>query len=285
MFGYVTIYKPELKVKDYEKYKAYYCGLCRTLKDKYGFSGQMTLTYDMTFAIILLSSLYEIEANRTEHRCKVHPVKKQIMLQNEITEYAASMNMVLAYYHLVDDWKDDKSLSGFAGAKMLKRKVKKVILKYPRQCRAIKASLKHLSDLEKAEEKHIDAVAGCFGELMAELFIYRQDQWENELRRFGFFLGKFIYIMDAYDDLKKDVENGSYNPLASYYRDKSYEENCMQMLTMMIGECSNAFERLPCLQDADILRNILYSGVWMKYNKIQNGLIEEKNRKEQKNGK
>lgn len=285
MFGYVTIYKPELKVKDYEKYKAYYCGLCRTLKDNYGFSGQMTLTYDMTFAIILLSSLYEIEAKRTEHRCKVHPVKKQIMLQNEITEYAASMNMVLAYYHLVDDWKDDKSFSGFAGAKMLKRQVKKAVLKYPRQCRAIKASLKRLSDLEKAEEKHIDAVAGCFGELMAELFIYRQDQWENELRRFGFFLGKFIYIMDAYDDLKKDMENGSYNPLASYYRDNSYEENCMHMLTMMIGECSNAFERLPCLQDADILRNILYSGVWMKYNKIQNGLIEEKNRKELKNGK
>lgn len=285
MFGYVTIYKPELKVKDYEKYKAYYCGLCRTLKENYGFTGQMTLTYDMTFAVIFLSSLYEMEARRSEHRCKMHPAKKQVMLQNEMTEYAASMNMVLAYYYFLDDWKDDKSFSGYAGAKVLKRKVKKVVLEYPRQCRVIRDSLKRLTALEKAEEKSIDAVAGCFGELMAELFIYKQDQWENELRRFGFFLGKFIYIMDAYDDLKKDLEDGCYNPLTGYYKNETYEKDCMSMLTMMIGECSNAFERLPCLQDADILRNILYSGVWMKYNKIQNGLIDDNNRKEQDNGK
>ena len=79
MFGYVTICEPELKVKDLKKYKAYYCGLCRVLKEEYGFMGQMTLTYDMTFAIILLSSLYESVADLETHRCKVHPVKKQMM--------------------------------------------------------------------------------------------------------------------------------------------------------------------------------------------------------------
>lgn len=78
MFGYVTVCEPELKVKDLKKYRAYYCGLCRTLKEDYGFMGQMTLTYDMTFAVILLSSLYEIIAKHEEHRCKVHPVKRNI---------------------------------------------------------------------------------------------------------------------------------------------------------------------------------------------------------------
>jgi len=86
MFGYVNIYKPELKVKDYYKYKAYYCGLCRALKDRYGTIGQMTLTYDMTFLIILLSSLYESSTKSEEHRCMIHPVKKQTILRNEITE-------------------------------------------------------------------------------------------------------------------------------------------------------------------------------------------------------
>lgn len=86
MFGYVTIYKPELKVKDYYKYKAYYCGLCRTLKESFGFRGQMTLTYDMTFVTILLTSLYEHKMKNSKHHCAVHPVKKwtccKMILQN-----------------------------------------------------------------------------------------------------------------------------------------------------------------------------------------------------------
>ena len=78
MFGYVTICEPELKVKDLKKYRAYYCGLCRILKEDYGFMGQMTLTYDMTFAVILLSSLYESQTETQMHRCKVHPVKEAV---------------------------------------------------------------------------------------------------------------------------------------------------------------------------------------------------------------
>ena len=91
MFGYVTICEPELKVKDLRKYKAYYCGLCQELKEAYGAVGQMTLTYDMTFVIVLLTSLYESQTELTEHRCKVHPVKTQKMLRNEITQYGADM--------------------------------------------------------------------------------------------------------------------------------------------------------------------------------------------------
>ena len=98
MFGYVTASKPELKMKDFYKYKAYYCGLCKVLREKYGFLGQLTLTYDMTFLVILLHSLYESDMSLEEHRCVVHPAKKQKMLYNEITEYAADMNIVLTYF-------------------------------------------------------------------------------------------------------------------------------------------------------------------------------------------
>ena len=132
MFGYVTIYEPELKMKDYRKYRGYYCGLCSVLKKKYGSIGQLTLTYDMTFAIILLTSLYECESTREDHRCKAHPVKKQVMLFNKFTEYAADMNIVLSYYHLKDDWEDEKKLSGLAGSAAFHRNAKKIIAKYPR---------------------------------------------------------------------------------------------------------------------------------------------------------
>ena len=192
MFGYVTICEPELKVKDLRKYKAYYCGLCHILKEKYGISGQMTLTYDMTFAIILLTSLYESQTCTEVHRCKVHPIKKQQMLQNEITEYAADMNVLLAWYHLEDDWRDEKKVSAFLAKGALKRKAKRIIAKYPRQSQAIETSLKELAACEKENSTDLDRTAGCFGRLMEELFVWQEDMWEKSLRRMGFFLGKFI---------------------------------------------------------------------------------------------
>ena len=269
MFGYVTIYEPELKVKDLKKYKAYYCGLCRMLKEKYGFMGQMTLTYDMTFAVILLSSLYENASEAERHRCKVHPIKKQTMLRNEITDYAAAMNVLLAYYHMEDDWQDDRKVTSLMTKSMIHGKVRRIIEEYPRQSRAIRSALEELSSCEKEECTDIDRTAGCFGRLMEELFVYREDIWERNLRKMGFFLGKFIYIMDAYEDLPEDLKKGRYNPLRDIYGKDDYEGRMKQILCMMIAESTAEFERLPCLLDVDILRNILYDGVWNRYNKIQ----------------
>ena len=269
MFGYVTIYEPELKVKDLKKYKAYYCGLCRMLKEKYGFMGQMTLTYDMTFAVILLSSLYENASEAERHRCKVHPIKKQMMIRSEMTSYAAAMNVLLAYYHMEDDWQDDRKVTSLMTKSMIHGKVRRIIEEYPRQSRAIRSALEELSSCEKEECTDIDRTAGCFGRLMEELFVYREDIWERNLRKMGFFLGKFIYIMDAYEDLPEDLKKGRYNPLRDMYGKDDYEGRMKQILCMMIAESTAEFERLPCLLDVDILRNILYDGVWNRYNKIQ----------------
>ena len=275
MFGYVTICEPELKVKDLKKYKAYYCGLCRTLKEEYGFMGQMTLTYDMTFAVILLSSLYESIAEVEMHRCKVHPVKKQPMLRNEITSYAAAMNVLLAYYHMEDDWQDDRKVSSLLTKNMIQGKAKKIIEQYPRQSRVIRESLQKLSACEKEESQDIDRAAGCFGELMAEIFVYKEDIWAKTLRKMGFYMGKFIYIMDAYEDLPEDIKKNRYNPLKTLAQRADYELQMQQILRMMIAESTARFEQLPCLVDVDILRNILYDGVWNRYNKIQMKKSEE----------
>lgn len=276
MFGYVNINKPELKMKDFYKYKAYYCGLCKTLKDKYGTFGQMTLSYDMTFLIVFLTSLYESDTEKEQNRCIVHPAKKHDTLHNEITEYVADMNIALTYHHLVDDWHDEKSLLGLSGAKLLKNLYKKISKEYPRQCGAIQESLEKLAACEKNNETNIDMVSRCFGELMAELFVYRVDRWEESLRKIGFYLGKFIYILDAYDDIIKDIEKDCYNPLKPIYNTENFETDCSNMLTMMMAACSNEFEKLPCLLDIDILRNILYEGVWTKYEKMKS----ERNQKE-----
>lgn len=269
MFGYVTICEPELKMKDFRRYKAYYCGLCHTLKKRYGMVGQMTLTYDMTFAVLLLTSLYDSPTNELTCHCKVHPVKKQVMLENGITEYAADMNVLLAYWHMRDDWLDERKTGSLVGTRLLHKKVQKIMGMYKRQSHIIQKSLKELDAYEKAGETEPDIVAGCFGRLMEELFIYKKDHWEPYLRRLGFFLGKFIYLMDAYEDLEKDEKAGCYNPLVKFRELPDYEERIREMLCMMIAECSAQFEHLPCINEVDILRNILYDGVWNKYKKIQ----------------
>lgn len=281
MFGYVTVCEPELKVKDLKKYRAYYCGLCRTLKEDYGFMGQMTLTYDMTFAVILLSSLYETTTKHEEHCCKVHPAKRQHMLQNEITSYAAAMNVLLAYYHMEDDWQDDRKVSSLMTKSLIQGKAKKTIEKYPRQSEIIRKSLKELGECEHENSMDIDRAAGCFGRLMAELFVWKEDIWEKTLRKMGFYLGKFIYLMDAYEDLPEDRKKNRYNPLKELAKRPDYEAQMEQILRMMIAESTVRFEQLPCLVDVDILRNILYDGVWNHYNKIQMKKRED-NKDEQK---
>lgn len=274
MFGYINIYKPELKMKDFYKYKAYYCGLCKTLQDRYKVVGQMTLSYDMTFLIILLTSLYESKTVRKENRCMIHPMKKHTTLCNEFTGYVADMNIALSYYHLIDNWHDEKNVISFAGAKVLKHTFKKVNKKYSRQCEVMKNCLNNLQEYEKQRETDLDTVSRCFGELMGELFVYRKDIWEENLRKIGFYLGKFIYILDAYDDLENDIKKNNYNPLVKFINDKDFHEKCKEMLTLMMAEATKEFEKLPCLADADILRNILYMGVWIKFDKTYNLAVQ-----------
>ena len=244
--------------------------------ERHGNVGQLTLTYDMTFAVILLTSLYEVKGLTSSHRCKTHPVKKQWMIQNEITEYCADMNVLLAYYHMIDNWQDEKKVSGLLASKTLHGKAKKIEKKYKRQSQVIRRELKKLAEYEKENCQNIDLPAGCFGRLMEELLVYKEDMWEPTLRKVGFFLGKFIYIMDAYDDLQKDMKEKCYNPLKTLRFEENFEEKCYQMLQMMIAECSTAFEQLPCLVDVEILRNILYAGVWAKYRKKQMEKEEKK---------
>ena len=276
MFGYVTADKMELKVKEYYRYKAYYCGLCSVLKEKHGRLGQMTLTYDMTFLILLLTSLYEQKSKSEQHRCLGHPTKKHWMLMNEVTEYAADMNIVLAYHNFLDDWQDEHSIGGYAGTKAFKRKYQKIEKRYKRQCKKIEESLRELQLCEKRNEENLDVVSDCFGSLMEELFIWRQDEWEQELRTIGRYLGKFIYLMDAVDDVEKDKKNHSYNPFVTMSEQKDFLSQAGEILTMMMAECVKSFETLPCIDEYEILRNILYTGVWGKFNQIIKRKGEEK---------
>lgn len=270
MFGYVKINKPELKVREYEQYKSYYCGLCHTLKKEYGTVGQMTLNYDMTFLILVLSSLYECKDTVLSGRCKSSPIKPVQKRKNEITDYAAAMNIFLTYYHFDDDWRDERNKLSLAYREALHSKAVRAAKRYPRQAAVIKRELQNLSRMEKDGTANIDELAACFGRLMAGLFLYKKDEFAVHLYNMGFALGKFIYIMDAYDDLEKDLDSGAFNPFRGMNTDDGFDAFVENALNIIMAECINAYEMLPAIKDEEIIRNILYAGVWQRYNQIFN---------------
>ena len=268
MFGYVVMNKPEIRFKDFDLYRSFYCGLCRELREKYGISGQITLTYDMTFVVVLLSALYEPLTQKGTTRCVIHPVCKQPVRKNAATEYGADMNVLLTYYKCMDDWEDEKKFAALGYGKILQRKNNQLSYRYPEKAEKIRKLLEELSQMEKAGETDIDKMSGCFGRIMEEIFAWKTDVWEGSLRRMGFYLGKFIYILDAYDDVEKDVKNGNYNPFAEKYIMKGFNEQVRQLLIMMMAQTCREFEKLPIIKYTDILRNILYSGVWCRFEAI-----------------
>ena len=263
MFGYVTINKMELKFKEYYSYKGYYCGLCKTLKDKYNNISRMTLNYDMTFLILILSSLYEVDNISYNSRCIVHPAKKQLIIHNEITDYAAGMNIILSYYNLMDNWKDEKDAKSIIMAKILKKQFAKASFQFAEKSKNIKIRLDNLSGFEKLNSNDIDEVSNEFGHLMEEIILYKVDVWEETLRKIGFFLGKFIYLLDAYEDMEKDMENNSYNPFNNLDIE-DMDSYAIDALNLNLAFLCEEIEKLPLIQDKGIIDNIVYSGVMSK---------------------
>ena len=271
MFGYININRPDLPDAAFGEYQAYYCGLCHQLREDFGQKGRVLLSYDMTFLVVLLTALYEKESEQWEFTCPIHPLKKRWGLRNEITAYAAAMNVILAYHNLEDDWKDDHSFTKHSIAAFLQKDYERVALLYPRQTAAVEDYMRKQAEAEDRQETNLDAISALTGEMLGELFAWKQDEWYDELKTLGLYMGKFIYLMDAYEDLEKDEKQNQYNPLARLKREheENYEHLCLTMMTAMISESARAFERLPILQHTDILRNIYYSGIWSKYEYIQ----------------
>ncbi|MCC8137718.1 MAG: DUF5685 family protein [Clostridiales bacterium] len=317
MFGYIYVNEQELKLREYNTYRSFYCGLCQELHRRYGRRAQMVLNYDMTFLALLLTGLYEPETLFEEKRCLPHPVHKHAMARNDAIGYAADMCVLLAYQKGLDDWDDEHKVSGRTISALLKSGYERIREEYPRQAKAVEENIRLLREVEetwkgtsedqenafgKACPTDIDYVAGLTGNFLAELCVWKEDIWQEDLRQIGFYLGKFIYLLDAVEDIEKDRKHGNYNVFAAAIDADAkngtsgdeaagadtgdiWEEprrgEIRKILNSMMAEASRAFERLPVIEYAPIIRNILYSGVWCKYS-----VMEEKvgRRKEKRAG-
>ena len=152
------------------------------------------------------------------------------------------MNILLTYYKCIDDWEDDRKVSRKLLADSLYCAVCKIEKKYPEKAKLIRDTLSKITEAEKAGNKDIDMMSGLFGEILGAIFSYKNDEWADELYSIGNHLGRFIYIMDAYEDVEDDIKKNRYNPFIDKFGSPEFDEDVQKILTNMMSECCKAFE-------------------------------------------
>lgn len=283
MFGYVTPLKAEMKVKDFSRFKCYYCGLCCHIKKQFGNIPRISLNYDMTFLGLLLDGLSPDSIEVSTHRCVLHPTeKKTVVSNNKALSYAASINLSLFYYKLLDDVNDDKDLKSKLAVSILspyKKKFPNTILKINND---ISNCLEELSNLERnLSFSSIDEICDPFSRLVGIILrdypyelLNDSEELRSTLYSLGYSIGKWIYLIDALDDLKADMEMNKFNPIDFLYNNEGliYDEfielikSKIEFTILNCGySCKENLMKLDFKRNEDILYNIIELGLMNKY--------------------
>lgn len=290
MLGYVQIFKPELKVREYEVYMGYYCGVCKYIGAEYGHLPRMVLSYDAAFLALLLACVDETPDAPVQEHCIAHHIKDKTIIRNRAVEYAGDVMLILAWYKMLDDAQDEGKLYAKASARLLKKLHRKLQKKYPALCDGIEINLAKLNGLEKAKCASLDEAAESFSKIMDVIFregaraLYPDSQELHEtFGRIGYHMGKWIYLMDAADDIEENIESGAYNPLLYRfeYRGGEDRETPPQFRKRIRGDLEfNLYQHLAVLsqqtgsldirKNQGIIDNVIYLGMNRKTEEILN---------------
>lgn len=271
MFGYIKVYDDELKIKDYKIYKSYYCGLCKTLGKRYNLASRFTLNYDFTFMALLLDSFENEQNNVKKENCiKTLPKKdgRGYVQYSRAIDYTADIAMLFTYYKIKDDLCDTRGIKRLKFLPLMAvfygayKKAKKL---HPEIAKDIENNLKILSQLEKDKCDDVDMCATCFSDIIKSVFNNYTDSFDD----FSVALGRYIYCIDAYDDLKDDIKNKQYNPYIYMYRLNSTDDeklplaieaiqNSIYMTLAMLGDF---LSKINFKKNTDIINNIVYLGM------------------------
>ncbi len=276
MFGYIKPYKPELKIKDFEIYKGVYCGLCKKLAKQYGPFARMTLSYDFTFLAMIKLAIAKECKGFTKQACVYNPLKKKMCLNpcDDMT-FISTLAMIMLYYKIKDNCEDSKGIKKI-GAYALKLlftpSYKKAVKAEPYMDKQIGDAMSEQAVLEKEKTDSIDRAADPTARALGAIFEALSDEKTQKtvLTRLGFLIGRWVYLIDALDDLESDVKKGNYNPFAckfSLSKDSTKEqidsayEYAIGAINLTAGEISNTYELLDINRYKDILDNIIYLGL------------------------
>ena len=265
MFGYVKPHNAELLVKEYELYRALYCGVCRSMRKYTGALSSCGLSYDIVFLAVVRSVLSGDKITAERRNCVVHPLKKRNMAdENPSLVYAAGVSAILAYHKLCDDARDEGiwgKIKTFIPLIVMRRAAKKA--KMPELFKKIGDFMRSLCREEAKKDGSLDLCADIFGELLAECFSYGLSGEEYTLAsEMGKHLGRFIYITDASDDYEKDIKKNRYNPYAVIYGKEGLSETAKEEIALTL--------HLELQAICDVTERLSYNGRTPEENIIKN---------------
>ncbi len=270
MFGYIRACKNELKVKEYELYKAVYCSLCKQLGKSYGILSRLTLSYDFTFLALLNMSLKDGCDGFEQKRCTFNPLKKcNFCKENDSLLMPSAAAMIMLYYKILDNIADERGLKklGFYMLKpIFKSAHKKAAAQYPQIEKAVKEYIDEQNAAEKSETDNLDKAADPTAKVMSKILplCAEGDSDKRVLERMGYCIGRYIYLLDAACDLEDDLKKKNYNVLSAHMSGKA-KEYAKQRVTPQLYACANeaakAFELLDIKKYKTILGNIIYLGL------------------------
>ncbi len=276
MFGYVKVRQSDLLVREYDFYRAVYCGVCHEMRRRTGFFSMFSLSYDTVFLALVRMLIKKEEPKAKKCRCIAHPFSKRpAIVGSEELRYCAKANALLAYLKLKDNMTDEgfvkKAASAFAVPLFAigKRRAKMKEL-----YESLYEEIKRLSDTEKQKNPSVDACADIFGVLLAKIFAYGLEGEDAEISYdIGYSLGCVIYALDAFDDMAKDKKKKSYNPYLLMYGDDAF----IKAETIKNGILTNMFALEAAVNRLDfenanaienIIKNTIYLGITDKLEEI-----------------
>lgn len=275
LFGYIRPFKPEMKVREFEAYRSIYCGLCKTLKKRYGFLAQMTLSYDFAFLSMLKMAVGGDKVSFVKKRCPASPFKKKVCaVSDEALSYGADVAMIMLHYKLLDNVLDEGFWKGAAyriASFFMKRQYRKAARRLPDIEKTVAAYIRMQSEAERENTDSIDKAAHPTAFALSAICekLCEDEKQKRVLSRFGYLIGRWIYIMDAYDDYQKDLQAGRYNPIvnklglcaADEETDRQVEEYVRGVLNLTVGELSDVYGLLRVQRFGSILENVVYLGL------------------------
>lgn len=265
MFGIALARLDQVSAQEKERYQALYCGICRTLKERYGQVGRTVLNYDLTFYLMLANSLFEPPETAVSAPCISHPTRQMPSIICKATPYAADLSIALAYHKCLDDIDDDNSMKARIARAVLHASYLKARMSIPEECRAVEEAMARIRLIETAPSSGADEGANAFGDLLATLFSHDAGEWTDALASLGRSLGRLIYLMDAAVDLRDDVKMGSYNPFAATM---PAPHDMRIILAALAADVAKRFEMLPLIRDVHLMESVLYSGIWQRFNEV-----------------
>lgn len=266
LFGYIKADKGELKIKEFETYKAIYCSLCKAMGKYYGLFSRFTLNYDFTFLALLNLSLQDGCDIIERKHCTFNPLKKCNFCKDDTAfKMPAAASMIMTYYKILDNIEDEK------GFKMLLCYLLKLILNsgykkakkdYPEIEEIISQYIEEQSLLENGNCEEIDRIADPTAKALSQILMLcsKDVSQKRVLERIGYCLGRYIYLLDAFCDLEEDTKKGSYNVLKNKPKDE-IKDYTQKQLFFCINESTKAFELLEIKKYKSILGNIIYLGL------------------------